>query len=126
MKSIFCILFCLTFSFAGFSQISTKDSLRKDSTAIKDTSLLKYKYLQPVDVLDSTRRKNKIRFRPSKKMYRPTRLGSSSPKYDTYEKNKRGAGAVTTNPNKTGSGTVTPPVVDSSDIRMDSIPTHNQ
>ena len=33
-------------------------------------------------------------------MYRDTRLGSSSPKYNTYKKNKYGAGAVTTNPNK--------------------------
>lgn len=38
-----------------------------------------------------------------------TRLGSSSPDTDTYEKNKRGAGAVTTNPNKRGGGVpVTP------------------
>lgn len=33
-------------------------------------------------------------------MYRDTRLGSSSPKYNTYRKNDKGAGAVTTNPNK--------------------------
>ncbi len=33
-----------------------------------------------------------------KPLYRDTRLGSSSPKYDTYKKNKKGAGAVTTSP----------------------------
>jgi len=33
-------------------------------------------------------------------VYRDTRLGSSSPSYNTYEKNDDGAGAVTTNPNK--------------------------
>ena len=33
-----------------------------------------------------------------KPMYRDTRLGSSSPKYNTYKKNKNGAGAVTTSP----------------------------
>jgi len=33
-------------------------------------------------------------------IYRDTRLGSSSPLYNTYEKNDDGAGAVTTNPNK--------------------------
>lgn len=33
-------------------------------------------------------------------VYRDTRLGSSSPLYDTYKKNDNGAGAVTTNPNK--------------------------
>jgi len=32
--------------------------------------------------------------------YRDTRLGSSSPLYNTYEKNDDGAGAITTNPNK--------------------------
>jgi len=41
--------------------------------------------------------------------YRPTRLGSSSPLYNTYQKNDYGAGAVTTNPNKSGGGTYTPP-----------------
>lgn len=33
-------------------------------------------------------------------VYRDTRLGSSSPLYNTYQKNDNGAGAVTTNPNK--------------------------
>jgi len=33
-------------------------------------------------------------------IYRDTRLGSSSPLYDTYKKNDYGAGAVTTNPHK--------------------------
>lgn len=33
-------------------------------------------------------------------VYRDTRLGSSSPLYNTYEKNDDGAGAITTNPNK--------------------------
>lgn len=37
-------------------------------------------------------------------IYRDTRLGSSSPLYNTYIKNHYGAGAVTTNPNKWGSG----------------------
>ena len=33
-----------------------------------------------------------------KPMYRDTRLGSSTKKYNTYKKNKYGAGAVTTSP----------------------------
>lgn len=33
-------------------------------------------------------------------IYRDTRLGSSSPLYNTYKKNDDGAGAITTNPNK--------------------------
>ena len=37
---------------------------------------------------------------PSSPVYRDTRLGSSSPMYNTYEKNNNGAGSVTTNPNK--------------------------
>lgn len=37
-------------------------------------------------------------------VYRDTRLGSSSPQYNTYEKNDNGAGSVTTNPNKNGGG----------------------
>lgn len=36
--------------------------------------------------------------RPEGEIYRPTRLGSSSPQYDTYDKNKKGAGSVTTSP----------------------------
>ncbi|MDE3213649.1 MAG: hypothetical protein KGM98_10475 [Bacteroidota bacterium] len=36
----------------------------------------------------------------SSSMYRDTRLGSSSPLYNTYQKNDYGAGAITTNPNK--------------------------
>lgn len=34
-------------------------------------------------------------------IYRDTRLGSSSPYYNTYQKNDKGAGAITTNPHKT-------------------------
>ena len=56
-------------------------------------------------------------------MYRPTRLGSSSPMYNTYEKNDYGAGAVTTNPHKSGSGfentQPTIPPVNSSDNTHD-------
>lgn len=37
-------------------------------------------------------------------IYRDTRLGSSSPLYNTYEKNNYGAGAITTNPNKNSGG----------------------
>ncbi len=33
-------------------------------------------------------------------IYRDTRLGGSSPLYNTYKKNDYGAGAITTNPNK--------------------------
>lgn len=36
-------------------------------------------------------------------IYRDTRLGGSSPLYNTYKKNDYGAGTVTTSPHKTGS-----------------------
>jgi outer membrane biosynthesis protein TonB len=36
--------------------------------------------------------------RPASNLYSDTRLGSSSPLYDTYEKNKNGVGSVTTSP----------------------------
>jgi PBP1b-binding outer membrane lipoprotein LpoB len=45
---------------------------------------------------------------PQPHIYRDTRLGSSSPLYNTYKKNDYGAGAVTTNPNKTGGASFTP------------------
>lgn len=41
-------------------------------------------------------------------IYRDTRLGSSSPYYNTYQKNDYGAGAITTNPHKTGGITLYP------------------
>jgi hypothetical protein len=43
-------------------------------------------------------------------VYHDTRVGSSSPLYNTYQKNDYGAGAITTNPNKGGGGgNFTPP-----------------
>lgn len=49
------------------------------------------------------------------KIYRDTRLGGSSPLYDTYKKNDKGAGSITTNPNKgTGGASPVPYVPDSS------------
>lgn len=43
-------------------------------------------------------------------MYRSTRLGSSSPRYNTYKKNDYGAGAITTDPHKM-QGDVSNPVI---------------
>lgn len=48
------------------------------------------------------------------KIYRPTRLGSSSPQYDTYEKNDYGAGAVTTMPKSRNAGSSMPAEVNTS------------
>ncbi|MEO6906111.1 MAG: hypothetical protein ABI148_07105 [Ginsengibacter sp.] len=48
-------------------------------------------------------------------IYRDTRIGSSSPLYNTYRKNNYGAGAITTNPNKSSGSTFTP------DSNVDSV-----
>lgn len=66
---------------------------------------------------------------PKTTLYSDVRLGSSSPLYNTYEKNNYGAGAVTTNPNKSGGGSPvtentipnsTYPPVDSTHSTIDS------
>lgn len=98
MKSIY-ILTVLIFliSSTGFSQDTTK---YKQDTA-------QYKVLQRVNVnkknRDSVKKNYKIQLKKQPPViYRDTRLGSSSPLYDTYKKNDYGAGAVTTNPHKGG------------------------
>lgn len=60
----------------------------KDTTAVYTPTNIAV----PVPVLNKTQPKH-----PSTP-YIDTRLGSSSPLYDTYEKNTYGAGSVTTNP----------------------------
>lgn len=57
---------------------------------------------------------------PQHPIYRDTRLGSSSPLYNTYEKNNYGAGAITTNPNKNSSGIVSTPVFPADTTRQSS------
>ena len=78
------------FSATGFSQDTTH-----------------YKVLQKVNVNKNTRDSLNSNYKlhlhnPPHIIYRDTRLGSSSPLYNTYKKNDYGAGAVTTNPNKSG------------------------
>lgn len=100
MKILFTILLFLFVSNVGYAQ----DKKMKDSTQI-DT--VQYKTLQKVNVNKPTfnpmikARQHQYKIVP-KKLYRPTRLGSSSPLYSTYKKNDYGAGAVTTNPHKSG------------------------
>lgn len=61
-------------------------------------------------------------FETNNHIYRDTRLGSSSPLYDTYQKNNSGAGSITTNPNKGGvDGSYTPsPTYPINEIHMDT------
>lgn len=103
------LFFFIICSSASFGQDTTYKPLSKvtvNKNGTFDTAVMRRK---PV----------KLIFNKKQKMYRPTRLGSSSPKYDTYQKNKRGAGAVTTNPNK-GSGSYQPIAIDSTRSGMNT------
>lgn len=104
---IFSVLIFL-FSTTGFSQ---------------DTA--KYKVLQKVNVnkkvSDSAKKNYKIHLNKQPQViYRDTRLGSSSPIYNTYKKNDYGAGAVTTNPNKSDAPSFiyTSPVIKKDSLRL--------
>jgi hypothetical protein len=60
-------------------------------------------------------------------VYRDTRLGSSSPLYNTYEKNNNGAGAITTNPNKGNGGGAPLPATDlNSQVPIDTAASNMQ
>lgn len=68
----------------------------------QDTTKMPINNVKPVQVNNvrkSTHRKMK-KTKDTSKIYRDTRLGSSEPQYNTYKKNKKGAGAVTTSPKK--------------------------
>ncbi|MCW5913576.1 MAG: hypothetical protein KIT66_03125 [Chitinophagaceae bacterium] len=77
------IILCSCFAFTAKSQ---DFSYAKTDTAKIKPAILKQKPQTPV----------------ATPLYRDTRLGSSSPLYNTYQKNDNGAGAITTNPNKSG------------------------
>ncbi len=53
---------------------------------------------KPVDPAIIAPSQEKVSTKPSTGRYINTRLGSSSPLYNTYEKNSNGAGSVTTKP----------------------------
>ena len=78
----------LLISFHGFSQDTTYHSgaTQKSGTQTNSQTGFKKSATHTAHV--------------KKPIYRDTRLGSSSKKYNTYKKNDNGAGAVTTNPNK--------------------------
>lgn len=78
------IIFLLIGSSAFGQDTSANQSLSNDQTYPVSTPIKNYNVPQKAHI------------------YRDTRLGSSSPYYNTYEKNDNGAGAVTTNPNKSG------------------------
>ncbi len=76
-------IFLLVITSTALAQdTSSNQSLSKDQTYHISTPLRNYNLSQKHHI------------------YRDTRLGSSSPYYNTYQKNDNGAGAITTNPNK--------------------------
>ena len=83
ITAVFVLLFTCV---KGFSQDTTHLHNQKKS-ANKN-------YKAPISQLAQQKKITK------KPMYRDTRLGGSSKKYNTYKKNDNGAGAVTNNPNK--------------------------
>ena len=89
---IFLGAFAIFIATAAFSQDSTYNTVHSKIT-FKDKP---QKKSGNITFDKKTNRKKK----DTTIMYRDTRLGSSSPQYNTYKKNKFGAGAVTTNPNK--------------------------
>ncbi|MEO6682927.1 MAG: hypothetical protein ABIN48_08875 [Ginsengibacter sp.] len=85
------------------------NAFAQDSTSSKISS----KYRLVKQNYDSAQKSN-IHFKAANQDFYPdTRLGSSSPLYNTYKKNDYGAGAITTNPFKTGGHTTiftSPPI----------------
>ena len=94
MKNLSIILIFLFMSNTGYCQEKIKKDINLSDSTQLDTT--KFKPLKKVNIS-----KHEYKFMP-KPLYRPTRLGSSSPLYSTYKKNNYGAGAITTNPNKSG------------------------
>ncbi len=90
-------LYLFTLAFIISTQVSAQDTTKEKSVLPDQT------YPTSITTNDYTT--------PRHHIYRDTRLGSSSPSYNTYEKNAYGAGAITTNPHKSGSATFFPGTV---------------
>ncbi|MBS1737583.1 MAG: hypothetical protein JSS98_13405 [Bacteroidetes bacterium] len=70
----------------------------KASTSLPSASTIAQQKVPVVNIPPQQKVQPPLISRPEGEIYRPTRLGSSSPLYDTYDKNKKGAGSVTTSP----------------------------
>ncbi len=87
-------IFIFSLALLMCSQVFAQD------TATKKSMLNDQTYLTNNAIPESNTINN---YHPSEhQIYRDTRLGSSSRNYNTYEKNAYGAGAITTNPHKSG------------------------
>ncbi|MDQ2718555.1 MAG: hypothetical protein M3Z26_02155 [Bacteroidota bacterium] len=73
-------------------------------TTLHSRSKNKITYKKGARIHSSITSPNRTKTNAGNSNLHDTRLGSSSPKYNTYKKNDNGAGAVTNNPNKGQSG----------------------
>ena len=115
------VILIILFSTKSFSQTTTPNYTKSDTpSALHRSDLNKKKIYRATDTAKQSQYSNAVsattysvakksqvktpvnhaKKSPKKPMYRDTRLGSSSKKYNTYKKNDKGAGAITTNPNK--------------------------
>ena len=90
--TVIIILFCI--SGQGFSQDTTHLTKHSNHTAYNHHNTVSKKSSGIV------KQEGPQKMVPKAHIYRDTRLGGSSKKYNTYRKNDNGAGAITTNPNK--------------------------
>lgn len=67
----------------------------KPVTAVTDTTAINKPTTTPVPIVPVQK---KVQPKPAAAPYNENRLGSSTPQYDTWEKNNNGAGSVTTSP----------------------------
>ena len=115
------VILILFFSTKSFSQTTMATPAKSDSaSASRHNDLKNQRIYQAKNTAKHTRLSNAVsattysagansqektpalvaKKSTKKPMYRDTRLGGSSKKYNTYKKNDNGAGAITTNPNK--------------------------
>lgn len=69
-------------------------SVTKPVPAVTDTTAIN----KPINTPVAVPVPKKVQTRPATAPYNENRLGSSTPQYDTWEKNNNGAGSVTTSP----------------------------
>lgn len=97
MKSKFSLIAFILFSTTAFCQDSA--SFKPHNKVIFKNEPQVHSTISPAEKINGDNTSTK-----QSPIYRDTRLGSSSPMYNTYQKNDNGAGSVTNDPNKGVSG----------------------
>lgn len=87
--------FVIAFTFLAVSPAFSQDTSQNQKLTEEHNQKLTEEHTYPIR---PTKRKYGISGTPH--IYRDTRLGGSSPYFNTYQKNDYGAGAITTDPNK--------------------------